>query len=299
MLNLRQSILLGGLAAAVVLLVVTLIPPSALWAESTTSSEEEVVISSNDQPLERQAKLRRAWIVYREVNSDTIYALTKTKTKRAIQTLAFFTAFDANYHIKLVKEGRLDNFTLGEPITTIEGLNPDDFIKAPGRYRLVKVAGKTAVYLVTPNGKKRVIIAAGVFHRFGWQFRDVETIPQTELDAMTTDTTITDSTVFEEEVVVDTTYKRQERERLNERLRLLNKTQIRHRLVKAIDNPNVYIIDGQGRKHLITSEKAMNKHRMNMHDITEVTQEELNAFPDAASITESIIAVNLDEQVAD
>ncbi|MFA4937029.1 MAG: hypothetical protein WC575_01900 [Patescibacteria group bacterium] len=299
MLNLRKSILLGSIAAAVALLVVTFIPPIALWAESTTSSEEEVVISTNDLPLERQAKLKRAWIVYREINSSTIYALTKTNTKRAIQTLAFFTAFDANYHIKLVKLGRLDNFTLGDPITTVEGLNPEDFTKAPGRFRLVKVANNAAVYLVTPNGKKRVIIAAGVFHRFGWEFRDVEVISQSVLDALPTDTSVTDDTVFDEEVEVNTTHQRQEREKLQTRLKLKNKTQIRQRLVKAIDNPNVYVIDGQGRKHLITSEKAMNKYRMNMHDITEVTQEELDAFPDSTAVTETSTPVDLDEEVED
>ena len=211
----------------------------------------------------------------------------------------FFTAFNANYLIKLVKEGRLSEFAVGDPITTITGLNPEDFIKAPGMYRLVKVAGNPAVYLITPDGKKRVIIAAGVFHRFGWQFRDVETISQTELNSNATDTSITDNTVFDEEVEVEGTHKRQERERLSERLNLLGKAMIRHRLVKAIGSADVYVIDGQGRKHKITSEQAANKFKMNLHDITEVTQEELDAFPDSTAITESASPVDLDEEVED
>ena len=298
MLNLRKSLLIGGIVAIMVLTVTSIMPIKFLRADES-SSQEEVVTESSDQPLERQAKLRRSWVVYREVNSTTIYALTKNKTKRAIQTLDFFTAFNANYLIKLVKEGRLSEFTVGDPITTTTGLNPEDFIKAPGMYRLVKVAGNPAVYLITPDGKKRVIIAAGVFHRFGWQFRDVETISQTELNSNATDTSITDNTVFDEEVEVEGTHKRQERERLSERLNLLGKTMIRHRLVKAIGNPDVYVIDGQGRKHKITSEQAANKFKMNLHDITEVTQEELDAFPDSAAITESASPVNLDEEVED
>ena len=298
MLNLRKSLLIGGIVAIMVLTVTSIMPIKFLRADES-SSQEEVVTESSDQPLERQAKLRRSWVVYREVNSTTIYALTKNKTKRAIQTLDFFTAFNANYLIKLVKEGRLSEFAVGDPITTITGLNPEDFIKAPGMYRLVKVAGNPAVYLITPDGKKRVIIAAGVFHRFGWQFRDVETISQTELNSNATDTSITDNTVFDEEVEVEGTHKRQERERLSERLNLLGKAMIRHRLVKAIGSADVYVIDGQGRKHKITSEQAANKFKMNLHDITEVTQEELDAFPDSTAITESASPVDLDEEVED
>lgn len=296
--NIRKSLLIGAISAIMVLTITSVVPVKFLYADES-SDQEEVVTASTDKPLERQAKLRRAWIVYREVNSTTVYALTKNKTKRAIQTLDFYTAFNANYLIKLVKEGRLSEFTIGDPITTTAGLNPEDFIKAPGMYRLVKVTGNTAVYLITPDGKKRVVIAAGVFHRFGWQFRDVETVSQTELDSYTTDTSITDGTVFEEEVEVEGTHKRQERERLSERLSLLGKTMIRHRLVKAIGSANVYVIDGQGRKHLITSEQAANKLKMNLHDITEVTQEELDAFPDAAAITETNTPINLNEEVED
>lgn len=298
--NLRQPLIIGGVVAMMVLTITSVLPVNFLRADDNNSSnQEDVVTSSDDQPLERQAKLRRAWVVYREMGSTTIYALTKDKKKRAIQTLDFFTAWNANYHIKLVKQGRLDNFTLGDPITSITGLNPENFIKAPGRYRLVKVESGPAVYLITPNGKKRIVIAAGVFHRFGWQFRDVEIISQTELDSYITDSSITDGTVFEEEVEVEGTHKRQERDRLSERLNLLGKTMVRHRLVKAIGNANVYVIDGQGRKHLITSETAANKFRMNLHDITEVTQEELDAFPDGSAISDTSNSVYLDEKVKD
>lgn len=292
---------MGSVATLIVLTVVTLAPALSLRAkaDSANTSEEQVVAEPTDQPLERQAKLRRSWIVYREMGSKDIYALTKDQKKRAIKTLDFFTAFNANYHIKLVKAGRLSEFAVGDPITTVEGLNPADFIKAPGRHRLVKVSGNPAVYLVTPEGKRRVVIAAGVFHRFGWEFRDVEVISETELGSLPEAEAVTDNTVFNEEVEVDTTHQRQERDRLQERLSLRGRTLIRHRLVKALDNPNVYVIDGQGRKHLITSERAANIHRMNLHDITEVTQEELDAFPDSTTIGEAASPVNLDQQVAD
>jgi len=266
-------------------------------ATSTSSGEEDVVASPTDQPLVRQAKLKRAWVVYREMDSKEIYAITKDKKKRLIQTLDFFTAFNANYHVKVVKPGRLASFTTGDPITTVTGLNPDDFLKAGWGWRLVKVKGKPAVYLITPDGKRRLIIAEGVFHRFGWEFRDVEEVPESEASALPEDSAVTDNTVFEEEVKVDSTQKRLQREQLEKRLELKGKKVLRLRLVKAIGDPNIYIIDAKGRKHRIASEAAARKRNLNLRETTEVTEEELEAFPEAAEITETTLPVNLNETI--
>ena len=77
----------------------------------------------------------------------------------------------------------LDEFTAGDPITSITGLNPDDFRKAPARCRLVKTAESAAVHLVCGK-ERRTIIREGVFHQFGWEFRDVETVAPHPADAL-------------------------------------------------------------------------------------------------------------------
>lgn len=298
--KIHKFVLAGGAAIIAAMLLAVVLPATILRAETETatpSGEEDVVASPTDQPLARQAKLKRAWVVYREMDSKDIYAITKDKKKRLIQTLDFFTAFNANYHIKVVKPGRLANFTTGDPITTITGLNPDDFMKAGWGWRLVKVKGKPAVYLITPDGKRRLVIAAGVFHRFGWEFRDVEEVPESEVNALPEDSAVTDNTVFEEEVNVGTTRKRLQREQLEKRLELKGKKVLRVRLVKAIGDPNIYIIDAKGRKHRIASEAAARKRNLNLREVTEVTEEELEAFPNAEEITETQLPVNLNESV--
>ena len=170
-------------------------------------------------------------------------------------------------------------------------------MKAGWGWRLVKVKGKPAVYLITPDGKRRLVIVAGVFHRFGWEFRDVVEVSDSDLNAMPEDSAVIDSTVFEEEVNVDTTRKRLQREQLEKRLELKGKKVLRVRLVKAIGDPNIYIIDGKGRKHRIASEAAARKRNINLREITEVTEEELEAFPETEEITETTLSVNLNETV--
>lgn len=299
--KIHRLVLVGGITTIVALLLASVLPATILRAEETATptsgGEEDVVTLPTDQPFARQAKLKRAWVVYREMDSKEIYAITKDKKRRLIQTLDFFTAFNANYHIKVVKPGRLANFTTGDPITTATGLNPADFIKAGWKWRLVKARGKPAVYIVTPDGRRRLVIAEGVFHRFGWEFRDVEELSETEVNAMPEDSSVVDGTVFEEEVTVDTTHKRLQRQELEQRLKLKGKKVLRLRLVKAIGDPNIYIIDGKGVKHRIASEAAARKRNLNLRETTEVTEEELEALPAGAEITETTLPVNLNETV--
>ncbi len=299
----KHSLMLG--AALTALFMAALVAPSYLKAESaapdpvSNESEEAVVTSPSDDALTRAAKLRRAWVTYREADSAVIYAITKAKQKRAVQTLDFFTAFNANYHIMVVAKGRLDRFPTGDPITSASGLNPDDFIKAPWRWRLVKVEGNPAVYLISPDGKKRVVIAEGVFHRFGWEFRDVEVITQAELDSYPADASVTDDTVFQEEVEVDTTHKRLTKEGLLKRLMLKGRELIRQRLVKAIGSNDVYIIMADGTRRKILSEAVANRLKLNLKEITEVTPEELAAIPEAAPIDISTVVPNLNLKAED
>jgi hypothetical protein len=253
-------------------------------AASTADTEEDVVVSENDTPLVRYAKLRRSWVVYREIGSAEIYAITKDNTKRQIQTLDFFTAFNANYHVKLVREGRLDELATGDPIATVLGLDPADFMKTPWRCRLVKTAEDSAVYLVC-GAKRRVIIREGVFHRFGWEFRDVETVEQSELDAIAEDAVLDESSVFQEDVEIQTTENRLLRERTTERLNLQGKTQTIERLVKAEGDPSIYVITPDGTKMHVRDMNAVSAYNLNLQNVTEVTQDELAAFTEANEIT--------------
>lgn len=292
-----------GTSFAIALLIGMLALPSVLTAQTSTttdtssSTEESVTTSPDDEPLERQAKLKRAWHVYREVGTTDIYAITKEKTKRAVQVLGFFTAFNANYHVKLVKPGSLARFTTGDPITTTTGLDPANFIKAPFRHRLVKTADDPAVYLENPDGTRRPIVNESVFHRFGWEFRDVEEVSEAELGSLPEQEAVTDSTVFTEEVEVDATHDRLEADRLKDRLTLKGKHTVRNRLVKAIGDPDVYVIDAQGVKHHLRDEAAARRYNINLKDTTEVTEEELDSLPTGTDITETATTVNLNETV--
>ncbi len=278
----------GIMALAVSLSVMPMHAMATEDAASTTgvsAAEESVVASQSDTPLERHAKLNRAWVVFREKGSTQIWALTRDGKKREIQTLLFFSAFDANYHIKLVKDGRLDEIPTGDPITSITGLNADDFRKAPSRCRLVKVTDNAAVWLVC-GGKRRVIIREGVFHRFGWEFRDVETITQAELDAIPAETSVDEETVFDEGVEVETSHARKLTDQVKERLELRGKNTTRSRLVKPIGRPEVFVITPDGKKRHVKDLEAVRKHRLELKDITEVSEDEIEAIPEGDEVTE-------------
>ncbi|MCR4278294.1 MAG: hypothetical protein NUV81_00075 [bacterium] len=243
-----------------------------------SSASETVVIQPDDQPLERSAKLQRAWVVYREKDSKQIWAIRKSeKTKHEIQTLDFFTANNANYHIVLVPIGSLDRFSIGEPITTTDEFNPEDWRKSPFACRLVKVANEPAVYLLC-HGKKRVVLREGVFHRNGWEFRDVETMTQSELNTFETDTSIDEETVFDEDVEVETTNNRELRERLEKRLELQGKKETRERLVKVPERPEIYVMTPNGKLRHIKDQETARKHKLDLHETTEVSEDEFEAF---------------------
>jgi len=266
---------------------------AASVTSASTSSEESVVASSEDTPLVRYAKMKRAWVVYREIDASEIYAITTDMEKREIQTLDFFTAFNTNYHVKIVKQGRLEGLETGDPITSADGLDPEDFRKAPWRCRLVKSEDDPAVYLVC-GSKRRVIIREGVFHRYGWEFRDVETVTEDEINALEEDTTLDESTVFEEDVEIDTTVKRQLRERLTERLQLQNRTQVRDRIVKAENSADVYVISPDGTRRHIESMEAANQLNLNLRNLAEVSEDELEAFEEGEPITTDSATTDLD-----
>jgi hypothetical protein len=272
-------------------------------ASATDSAESDVIIEATDAPLMRQAKLGRYWTVFRELGSDHIYVIRRgadgaAATKHEIQTLGFFAAFDANFLVKLVGAGRLANIAEGTPITDAAGLDPKDYLKTLGRFRLVKSPNSSTVWLVTPAGVRRAITAAGVFHRFGWEFRDVETVSDSEVAGLAEGEAVTDETVFEEEVQVETTSKRNAAERLKERLSLKGKTRVRQRLLKVFGDPKVYLLDGQGRLRHIASERVANRLGLDLKDLTEVTPEEAAAIGYGDEIGEATSANSLNLEAA-
>lgn len=301
----QSSLLTKGVSVLVGLALCLSLVPSAIHAEEpmTTSAQsemaqEEVIAESSDTPLERYAKLRLAWVVYREVNGKSIYAITTENVKREIQTLDFFTKFNANFRIQLVREGRLAALQTGDPILSVDDLNPDMFRKRPWVCRLVKAAANPAVYLVC--GKtKRVIVREGVFHRYGWEFRDVETVTQQELDGYQSDEALSEETVFEEEVTVDSTNKRMLRERMSKRLMLRGKTLVRNRLVKAVGDPKIYIITPDGKRRHIANMEAAQMFGLNLKETTEVSMDELEAYPEASPLGTSSSAAVLDQRVTE
>lgn len=256
---------------------------SSTAAARTSVANESVVAAPSDTPLIRQAKLRRSWTVFREAESSQIWAITTDKQKREIQTLDFFTAFDANYLIKLVGVGRLDEFTTGDPITSVDGLDPMNFRKAAPPCRLVKSEEHPAVHLVC-GAKRRVIIREGVFHQFGWEFRDVETVPQDQIDVLEEEDPLDEQTTFEEDIEVQATENRQLRDRLTQRLELQGKLEERLRLVKSIDHPEVFVITPDGIKRHVRDMDAVRSHGLDLQAVTEVTDDEIAAFPEGAPI---------------
>ncbi len=261
------------------------------------AAEEQVVAAPTDAPLVRFAKLDRSWVVYRESDSQQIWAIgADGTTKHEIQTLAFFSAFDANYLVKLLKPGRLDGLTVGAPITSADGLDEDAYRKRPFQCRLVKVADRPAVYVVC-FGKRRAVVHEDVFHRFGWEFRDVETVPQAELDGYTDEGVVTDDTVFEEGVEIEGTEDRQLRERLTTRLDLRGKRVVRQRVVRVIGRPDLYVITRDGLRRRIRDVAALRRLAIDVGEVSEVTADELAAFPEGEPLTAESDDDFLEEEV--
>lgn len=294
--------LFGSIAAIAVSIAIA---PMLVGAQGSdgASGKEDVVAQSSDTPLQRQAKMHRTWTVYREAGSDQIWALqfaasatnaedgtvadrVRNFVKREVQTLDFFTAFDANYLVKVVKDGRLDDIPTGDPITSADGLDPADFRKAPFACRLVKSETASAVYLVC-HGKRRVVLREGVFHQFGWEFRDVETVSDTELASYAEEDAVVEETVFEEDIEVETTENRELTEQVKKRLELRGKNMTRDRLIKSQKDNRVFLLDKEGVRRHIKDMNAVRRHGLNLKDVTEISEDELEAIPEGSAVTET------------
>jgi hypothetical protein len=265
----------------------------------TTSAKEDVVTNSTDTALQRQAKLERTWTVYRKADSTQLWAIspvgavtngstsgTMSFQKREIKTLEFFSAFDANYLVKLASGEWLDTIPEGAPITTIEGLKFTDFVKRPFPCRLFRTSDKPTVWLACHNFR-RAVIREGVFHQFGWEFRDVEIVSDSEVAMYTEETPVTEETVFDEEVGVETTENRMLTEQVEKRLELRGKTMNRDRLIKSPGDPRIFILDHDGERRYVKDMDAVRRHGLDLKGVTEISQDELEAITEGEPVTET------------
>lgn len=261
------------------------------------NQDENVVVSSDDSAAVRAAKLARYWSLYREIGSNSIFAITTSGTKREIQTLTFFTGVDANFGIKLVAKGTLDQFTTVDPITSIEGLDPSQFRKAPQPCRLIKTTDHPAVYLAC-LGMKRLIINEKAFHQFNWDFKHVQTVASTELNTLKAGDNVTDATVFDQGVTIDTSGVKQEKEtpkpsttkpttmqpQSTAKVNGITSTK-GARIVKLQSGSKIYILTADGQKHLLTNMDVVRALKLNLDNVQTMTQDQLNVYPDGTPIT--------------
>lgn len=270
---------------------------------AATVSQEAVVIKPEDSPLERKAKLERNWVLYND--GTTVWALykgagqivcvttpcpTNVETvikKRAVQTMAFFTAFKANFRIITVNADRLAKFGTGDPITSTEGLTADMFIKRPYlAYRLVKAQGSPAVYL-DDGSKLRPIVHEKVFKNLGLDFKDVETVAASLISSKQVGSAVTADTVFTEPVEVQTTAARKAVEEVKSRLGDDMLKRVKDAVIKA--GEQYYLLTKQGKRPIpaapASREQVSQKLRLDLSKAVEVTAEEAAVIPTTAEVT--------------
>lgn len=275
---------------------------AAADASASVEAQESVVVTPTDAPLIKVAKLRRNWVLYND--GATVWALyvgapvpctaqpcpadARAITKRAIQTMGFFTAFKANFRIVLVQPERLARFATGEPITSTDGLTPEMFIKRPYFvHRLLKAANSAAVYL-SDGATKRAVVHEKVFSNLGLSFSDVETVPASELGALSDGSTVTAETSFDEEIVVSTTNLRKRFEEVRERLSTSGKLQrVRDAIVKQIGSNDYYLVTKNGKRPIraAVAEAVSQRLGIDLSRAVEVTAEEVAAMPTQAEVT--------------
>lgn len=268
---------------------------------AAVTAQESVVISPSDKPLERKAKLERNWVLYND--GTTVWALykgagqivcvttpcpTNVETfikKRAVQTMSFFTAFKANFRIITVNPDRLARFTVGDPITSTDGLTADMFVKRPYlAYRLVKAQGSPAVYL--DDGEKlRPIVHEKVFKNLGLDFKDVETIAANLLGQKPVGAVVTADTVFTEPVEVQTTEARKTVEDVKSRLGETMMKQVKNAIIKA--GEQYFMLTKQGKRLIAPAqqEQISQRLKLDLSKAVEVTTEEAAVIPTMATVT--------------
>lgn len=220
-------------------------------------SREDAVIDSSDTPANRAKKLKNYWALYRESGSDKVYAITTSETKREIQTMSFFTAFNANFGIRLVTKGALDAFPTGDAITSTVGLDLTSFKKAAQNCRLMKVVNNPTVYLVCLK-TKRIISNEKTFRQFGWDFADVWKVSADELNAFIAGEMITESTMFDQSVLV---------EGAPRGTVASGSKSSSYSLIKPEGSPKIYVVTSDGVIHRILNLDVVRTFKINLKKV--------------------------------
>jgi hypothetical protein len=254
------------------------------------------------------------WTVFREKDATQIWAVTTSSTKREVQTLAFFSGQSFSFEIRLVENGRLDAFAIAAPITSTDGLNPAEFRRLPPPpCRLLKAPEHAAVYLVCEQ-MRRPILHEQAFHKFGWDFKDVQTVPSTELEGLPTEAAVDEQTVLDEDVSIEApapaTKSETQKRPMGAPNNNANKQQLppprmgmeQHgtstrptmpppgecALLKAPNAPAVHLVCGNQRRPIING-RAFEQMGWKFRDVRTVPAEQVNTLTEGAPITEETV----------
>lgn len=248
------------------------------------NQDEDTVTSSDDTPATRLRKLAKYWAVYRELGSNSMYAITVSGTKREIKTLDFFTKIESNFGMRLMPKGSLDQFQTGEAITTVEGLNLSSFRKLAQPCRLIKTADKPVVYLAC-LGMKRAIQSEKAFRLFGWDFKQVQTVGAGDVDAMKSGDAVSESTVFDMGVNIEAPMMQsqptqpqasdtQEKNKPSTESAKLNA----YTVIKVQGDSKIFVLGSDGKLHRILNLEVLRALKIDMSKIRIVTAEQLKQY---------------------
>lgn len=255
----------------------------------TKEDDEDTTVSSSDTPAVRLKKLAKYWAVYRELGSDKMYAITTSGTKREIQTLTFFTKIDSNFGMRLMPKGSLDQFAAGEAITSVDGLDFSSFRKLAQPCRLIKTADKPVVYLAC-LGIKRAVQSEKAFRLFGWDFKQVQTASVQDVDGMKVGESVSESTVFEQGIQIDTAGMKQEPQKSDEKqmgqsasseLIVIKGS----RVVKVQGSTKMFLITADGKRHYLPNMQIVKALKIDLSKAQVITTQQLSAFSEGESLT--------------
>lgn len=248
---------------------------------SQPQQEDDIVVSSTDSPAVRLRKLARYWAVYREIGSQSMYAITVSGTKREIKTLDFFNKIESNFGMRLMPKGSLDQFTTGDAITSVDGLDLKSFRKLAEPCRLIKTADKPVVYLAC-LGIKRAIKNEQAFKQFGWDFKQVQSVKQGDVDQMKDGESVSESTVFDQGVTIEQPTNQQQQP-MNQKPEIRKPSTpvagtVKYDLVRLQGDAKLFVLGADGKLHRILNLEALRALRIDTSKIRVLTADQMKQY---------------------
>lgn len=256
--------------------------------EVLPEDQEDVVVSSTDTPAVRLRKLARYWAVYREIGSQSMYAITVSGTKREIKTWDFFTKIESNFGMRLMPKGSLDQFTTGDAITSVDGLDFKSFRKLAEPCRLIKTADKPAVYLAC-LGIKRAIKNEQAFKQFGWDFKQVQSVRQGDVDQLKEGEFISESTVFDQGVTIEQPTIQQQPIMGQQQQRPKQSSPpagtVKYDVVKTQGDSKLFVLSADGKLHQIPNLETLRALRIDTSNPRVLTADQLKQYAQGESMS--------------